>query len=590
MVWHALLCVFLMGGRLSQGREGNLQAGRQLFHWSTQRRTIWGHCDHLDREITGCHVQGSCSDYLSPGPEDADVEVTLAGLPASTASNPVHLHWWAARRSPSAWNPLESPKGAAVYRSMTDAYPKFFEPAFNGGNVLVDNNGQATIRVRAPAAYMVPPYLAIPNIKLRLCQNTTFMQHVADKFVFGMKEQWLETGPKTRGMKILHMKKYSPRPGTPRPNASQPLSALNWKKLQPIPHGYIYNCKRRKSTEIIPDPVTTAMVTTTTVAATASTGAIATTMAITPAATTTMVKQPPIQGLDALDLEAARDALDLDALEFSPVYICLSRGQVFDHFTDDCANSCSEGTVAKHGQCVRPLTKKGTVLLSADWQLQLVCSPTCTLDKTNMTLHGLRLSIAGHLDVPFQEIEDVVYGYEKLGARRLASTTNRVLHLRVMVRTGRLLKTDGTVLLTTWLSGEDHASELLGLQVKGVSNTGTGTGSGFTQEGNIGAKNDPYAPAYEKIEDIVDSSNATFSTHGTVVNEDTGLGIPGVIGGIAGSIVFIGIVAGAGLFFHRRRMRLKAAREAQNNKLGGKTNSDVSPELPKEEQLKVQTI
>jgi len=563
MALRVLSGIFLLGGYLSQAHEGNLGAGRQLFHWSTEKRMIWGHCDQLDREITGCNVQGTCAAYMSPGPADADVEVTLGGLPASTASNDVHLHWWAARRSPSQWDPLTSPVHASVYRSMTDAYPKFFEPAFNGGNVKVNETGHATIRVRAPAAYLVWPYLAIPNIKLRLCRNETFMQHVADRVVFGVNEQWLVTGSETAGMQILQMREYTPPPGTPVPNASQPFQAVDWKALQPRPIGYVARIEKTK-----PQTSTLAATITSTTKTTTSTTA---------AEATTTVVVPVVQGMD---LEAARDALDLDALEFSPVYVCLSRGLVYDHFTDDCASSCPEGTVVEHGQCVRPLTSEGTKTLSADWQLQVRCNPVCTLDRTNMTLHGLRLSIAGHLDLPFQEVE-VAYGYQSSVARRLIPSPTKVLQLKVTVSTGRLSETDGTVLLTSWLSGADHASQLLGLEVQTVSNTRSGS-DGFTQGGNLGANNDPYAPAYDSISENVHQAghHSTLAAAG----QDTGLVTPELIAGIAGGVVFIGVVVGAALFFQRRRMRLNAAREAQNNKLGSSTNPVKAAPAEEEQQ------
>lgn len=188
-----------------------------------------------------------------------------------------------------------------------------------------------------------------------------------------------------------------------------------------------------------------------------------------------------------------------------------------------------------------------------------------------MTLHGLRLSVAGHLDVPFQEVDKVVFGYERYVARRLAGET-KVLHLRVTVRTGRLSQTDGTVLLTTWLSGADHASQILGLDVQGLSNARSAN-DGFTKEGNLNAENDPYTPAYDSIE----ASLPSAGQHSTLValGKDAGVVTSEVIAGTAGGVLFIGMVVGASLFFHRRRKRLNAAMEAQNNKLGDVTQVDV---------------
>jgi hypothetical protein len=283
--------------------------------------------------------------------------------------------------------------------------------------------------------------------------------------------------------------------------------------------------------------------------------------------------------IQGVDLEAARDALDLDALEFSPVYICLSRGQVFDHYTNDCASSCPSGTVLKHGQCVRPLTNEGIETLTAGWQLKVRCSPTCSLDRTNMTLHGLRLSIAGHLDVPFQEVENVVFGYEQAVARRLAgqTTVSKDLYLQVTVRTGRLANTDGTVLLTTWLSSTDQASQLLGVHVKEISNARP---ENMPQDGNLGVGNDPYNTAYDSIEASLQNSG-----HGstlTAAGKEVGIFTAEVIAGIAGGIIAIGTLIGVGLYLNRRNRRRNAAREFANNKLGNPVQG-ATAKLPKEE-------
>jgi len=386
------------------------------------------------------------------------------------------------------------------------------------------------------------------------------MQNVADRVIFGIGEQWLVTGPETAGMQILHARQYTPPPGTPQPNASVPVQAVNWQALEPRPFGYVCKVSKRS-------PGTTTL---------AATITQTTTSTVT---TTTAVAVPStVQGMD---LEAARDALDLDALEFSPVYICLLRGQAFDHFTNDCASSCPDDTVQKHGQCVRPLTNEGIETFTADWQLEVLCSPTCALDRTNMTLHGLRLSVAGHLQVPFQEVENVAFGYDQAVARRLAGETSKVLHLHVTVHTGRLMNTDGTVLLTTWLSGADQASQLLGLHVQEIRNARP-ENDPFTEDGNLGSGNDPYNSAYDSIE-----ASLNEPAHGsslTAGGKEAGIFTAEVIAGIVGGIFFIGMsmLVGVGLYLYRRIRRRNAARDFENSKLGNVVQGTTASKLPKE--------
>eukprot|EP00419_Tripos_fusus_P071542 CAMPEP_0172876880 /NCGR_PEP_ID=MMETSP1075-20121228/105492_1 /TAXON_ID=2916 /ORGANISM="Ceratium fusus, Strain PA161109" /LENGTH=62 /DNA_ID=CAMNT_0013728315 /DNA_START=1 /DNA_END=186 /DNA_ORIENTATION=+ len=53
-------------------------------------------------------------------------------------------------------------------------------------------------------------------------------------------------------------------------------------------------------------------------------------------------------------IDAAKDALSLNALEFSPVYECFLENQFFDHFSSDCTERCPRNSEVAHGQCARP--------------------------------------------------------------------------------------------------------------------------------------------------------------------------------------------------------------------------------------------
>jgi hypothetical protein len=112
--------------------------GRRAQSWASASGHIWGSCgDTLKDEVdaTSCRlVDGaSCWDQLSDGPLDADIEVVLGNLPASTSEDPVHLQWWAAYKSEHEYQPLVNAHGAAVYSNMHTAYPKYWEPGFNEG-------------------------------------------------------------------------------------------------------------------------------------------------------------------------------------------------------------------------------------------------------------------------------------------------------------------------------------------------------------------------------------------------------------------------------------------------------------------------
>ena len=64
---------------------------------------------------------------------------------------------------------------------MTDAYPKYGDADFNGGNQLVGTDGKVTIRVQAPSTYFVTNWISVPHVHLRVCSNVAWWQ-------------WLERG------------------------------------------------------------------------------------------------------------------------------------------------------------------------------------------------------------------------------------------------------------------------------------------------------------------------------------------------------------------------------------------------------------
>lgn len=540
------------GGEPGGGLRGGAQ-GRRLYSWAQEQETIWGRCDVLDRQMTGCSMKGAsqCSDRLSDGPQDADVEIALGNLPASSAAEQVHLQWWAARRSPSKYSPLTSPVGVAVYRNMTHAYPKFFEPAFNGGNVRVSEAGQATIRVRAPSTYFVWPFLAIPHIHLRLCRNTSFIENVSDSVNFGISDTWVITGSQPTAFQILAARPYVPGPNVSFPNASREPQLVDWRSLSPRPVGYICSVSGSagRTTTLAPGSTTLAATTATTTSTKTST------------ATSTATSLG--QSLESLSLNATRDALDLAALEFSPVYTCLMEGQFFDQFSSGCTSSCPVRAALEKGQCVLPEKQQTVATLEVAWRLKVACVDSCGFDMSNVTLHKIRLAVAGHLDIPFQEVTGVVLSWTASTARRLL-VEQKTLSMDITAVTKRISKADGEALLESFIGTPAFAAKLLNQPVVEVLSMQKGpTGQLSSDVAKIGAGTDPYTPAYEAV--------TPAQRFVPVAADPLGMLPVGAAVGIAAGVVVLGAMFGGFLFFQRRRRRQRQeqarAVEAKSKKL-----------------------
>merc|ERR1740121_3045951 len=80
------------------------------------------------------------------------------------------------------------------------------------------------------------------------------------------------------------------------------------------------------------------------------------------------------------------------------------------------------------------------------------------------TLHNVRLSVAGHLDIPFQEVEFAALIWTMGSSdRRLNGGTQAFLFVKVM--TERYDQDVGTTSLGGFLDNLGHASQLLGMEV-----------------------------------------------------------------------------------------------------------------------------
>jgi len=488
------------------------------------RRSFGGRCDPLKRCQAACQrrQQLTCSSLLSDGPTDADVEIKLTNLPASTANEHVHLHWWAARKSPTEYNPLNGPVGCSVHRDMKAAYPAIYDSDFNGGNVRVSESGAATIRVRAPSTFFVWRYIAIPHINMRLCTggSSVWRKPPDAAFYFGSNETWLrQRSGKAADIQVASAAPYSAR----------------------VP-----------SSGLVGGPRPVAVIVAANVRA--------------PQTTTTVATTPMTEATAQVLLDAAKDALSLDALEFSPVYECFLLNKFFDHFSSDCVERCPDGSEVVHGQCARPTTDAPTLnVLSATWKLTIDCSPgqNCWGNQ-DTTLHRTRLAAAGHLMIPFQELT-VTVGFNWAGpARRLLQA--RELYLTVNAKTQRWTQDAGHRLLRDFVSDHEVVGEMLDVTIRD-SQIHSGGGS-FSNTKSMSELNDPYSPAYEALSSKLkgtDSSVLSFLP-------------PAAIAGIAcGAVVFLASAI-VGIICLRRRQQKKAREAVAQGKIAN--NNKVAEEAP----------
>jgi hypothetical protein len=506
---------------------------RSLLSISQRKEHIWGRCSRSGGNSGGCRGNwgvcylrdAQCSDHLSDGPADADVEVTLTGVPASTAQQDVHLQWWSAYESPTSYDPLLSLVNVSVYSNVRDAYPKYYDDAFNGGNVRVPESGTVTLRIRSPATYFVWPFVSLPHIHLRICKGDNYAELGAGSVIFGEADAWVLRGNHAPGMSLSHVGPYTPAVGAVSPAESSPQAV-----------GYVTS-------------VNTVEQGTTTMAPT----------------TTTLSDEERQVIIDA----AKEDFVDLDALEFSSVYECLLEDTFFDHISEDCASSCPAGTVVAHAQCVVPETQEAEQTFGSVWNLQMICSnfTECLHDKMAVTLHQLRINVASLLDIPFQEVTNVQLNFDTIISRRRLSDVSGV-NLHINVTTQRHAADDGEDLLETLVPDAAAASELLGIEVQSVQLLSQDTEEG-EEISQVGEDNDPYTPAYDAAEGNGDDD----SIEGVIAS------LPlEIIIAIAVLIFAVGVALGFALWF-RHRMRVKKALEEQvQGKIVGKVQEPKVPE------------
>jgi len=461
-----------------------------------------------------------CSSRLSAGPVDADVELRLGGLPASTAGEEVHLQWWSPRKSATLYDPLTSVVNCSVHANVILAYPRYDDANFNGGNVRVSESGEAVIRVQAPSTYFVWEWLAVPHIHLRLCTGAASIQRSVDAIMLPGPDPWVSSGHETN-MRILSAGPYAGRSG--------PATAGS---AVPRPIAVIVAVEGAGQQTVLPSTTTMP---------------ITTTMELTER---------------NVHISLARDALDLDALEFSPVYNCLLEQKLFDHFSSACATDCPEDSAMAHGQCVREATADPPAELSVSWTLGIRCGDPCWHNKKMVTLHNVRLSVAGHLDIPFQEVE-VSTGFALAATRRLTDT--RTAGLTVTIASSRLSASEATALMGSYSQDAAAMSALLGLSVHSVASGAPASQTDLEDNTVMGQDSDPYVPAYDAIDDA-----PTGGGGGGTSNSVVSMLPAEAIIGIAIGVVVLAVLFGGMLFLRRRRQRRAEAEAKQAQKAGDK--------------------
>eukprot|EP00930_Biecheleria_cincta_P055073 TRINITY_DN41442_c0_g1_i1.p1 TRINITY_DN41442_c0_g1~~TRINITY_DN41442_c0_g1_i1.p1 ORF type:complete len:723 (-),score=121.71 TRINITY_DN41442_c0_g1_i1:37-2169(-) len=612
-------------GHANFGTRGEVLRGtrRKLWDAAAELSHIWGRCERWDATVSGCTFgsQSKCSDRYSEGPSQPDLEITLGNITPSRSGHAVHLAWWAPRRSPTEWNPRDSFDGCAVYRRMADAYPHFSHADFNGGNVRVSETGTATIRVQNPASYIVDDFVAYPHIHMRVCSNESYAHTAQDAVIFTEAGVRLvaEEGGSFLTILNVHNRTWSPLVGTGQVNGNLAGMLLHRKdyvhnadadapvvkNYREVGKGYCrddtchdaFSCKSPFQGEAHcvsldecvrlcngtcagfswaekpwayhsgcrHDGKPRCLVYTGPTQATKTYKHADEYWCYRPEAGNMM--DSSTEGQNDTIISDARKQMNVDALEFSPVYQCFEKGQLFDHFIADCTNSCTQdASEISHGQCVRKqlsdVTKTPVVGV---WKLRMQCNQECWLAWKEKSLHYTRLALADVLDIPFQEVNMVALSFGEAEAqtgRRLQTAATggaeRDATLQAMVTTQRLTAEDTLSLMKLFLKDAAEATEIFNFLVTSVSLQSSKSGEGAWKDlsekatvitDSLDNDDDPYQSAYDKAQPK--SGGKGFATIAGVPVDDVPVA---VIVGIAVTVVILGC-----MFFLWVRYRRKKA-------------------------------
>eukprot|EP00429_Kryptoperidinium_foliaceum_P071514 CAMPEP_0176050606 /NCGR_PEP_ID=MMETSP0120_2-20121206/25154_1 /TAXON_ID=160619 /ORGANISM="Kryptoperidinium foliaceum, Strain CCMP 1326" /LENGTH=550 /DNA_ID=CAMNT_0017384041 /DNA_START=34 /DNA_END=1687 /DNA_ORIENTATION=+ len=497
----------LMAGALAEGSEGGMLRAHYKVRWlaaeapsnTSDQEFIWGGCeDSMDPQ--GCQLKGGhqCSSYLSDGPEDADVSITLYGPPVQRDHRSLGVVGRA--QVPSLLQAIAKPIRLHGLQGPPLCVPAYDEAEFNGGNVEVNETGEATIRIRQPATYVVGKWILYPHIHIRLCSGENLAKVNPDTIFF------------TRNGPVF-------------------VSGF---------HGQDHDTVLSDSQEW---------------------GSSGSTSGVEDGGASTSVSPSGIEddrtinqtnGLIDSRMEDARNSLDLDGLEFSPVYTCLMKSRFYSYFTASCVEKCPEFADVHVGQCVRKETSQAAQTVEAAWRVELECGEHCWHDKLNVTMHHLRLKVGNLLDIPFQEVERA--GLQRLTERRLeaAGGVGRIsASMSVVVRSKRIDPVEDGPKLKTLVTQVSGASWLLGFVVHGVEPMVTVPVDEGSVIVSITDSSDPYASAYDEA-------------------ASSGIEIPGVDGAevpiwavVTGAVLACCAVSSIGGFLWYRRKKAPMVQEVQ---------------------------
>merc|ERR1712217_451915 len=188
----------------------------------------------------------------------------------------------------------------------------------------------------------------------------------------------------------------------------------------------------------------------------------------------------------------------------------------------------------------------------------------CWEDTVPVARHSVRLALADHLDITFQEAR-------KVRIRKDDDAPVTHAHLKVEIRTRRLVEDLGHSLLSNFLPNASTASDVLGLRVHDVQHRARGWKSEDTDDDDSSQRNasliggipevagentDQYAEYYTPLEQEAENKAQEQSAAGD--HSIAGIPLPesvpvlAIIGAAIGVVViFCGL--GAYLYYKRRQ-------------------------------------
>lgn len=537
---------------------------------------IWGECDKKHGSCT-LSSEFQCSSFASEGPAAARWEIKLTNLPASTDDAPVHFQWWAGRAADPSFDILAS-HSTSECPTMTSTYPKYSDADFNGGNVLVGEDGTAILKVDSPLSYSVSHHCGSNShhdrnhhIHFRFCTGERTLEK-SGKIDFSSHGVFMKgRGCSRHGSSsetdygIAYIKDlttgdvrvptstnsyhnlYSDwvsqsdtpataAPSTPAPTTTTEEAAAN-NEVQPAPADEPETAQEDPSSETV---------------ASASSEPEQDAEDAGEVASAEQEVDEESETLTVLAREGFNTEVpDMDALEFSAIYNCMDQGKLFSQFTNDCTDACAEGQAVKHGQCVREPVLDAPVKIDAQWQLTLDCDERCWAERSDETLHNVRLAVGDLLDVPFQEAKKVRMRFDT--ERRLqAVAPQRQATLSVEVVTRRMQQAEGHEMLSAFLSSSGEAQAVLGMTVFAISTEHDLATATLAQDLAPAEAQDQYLDDYAALEVRLEG--------GLQDDEDTGLPVALLVG-IGAVVVAAAAFVSALVCYRRRQVMVKMAEE-----------------------------